>query len=147
MKVLCRTYTIIELSAKERDTFGHFRDMFIHRAIEPLGCCSSQQASLILRFWVLHDGPASCEAAEVWQKNARRATSTSAPLIVHCRASLQIQQKEELSSRRQASMATGLPGKRVIWNPDTSDKYYDNCISKYIQVYNGIYLIYFDILV
>ncbi len=32
------------------------------------------------------------------------------PLALHCRASLQIQQKKELSSLRQATMATGKRG-------------------------------------
>ena len=49
------------LHAKQRDTLGPFRYIFIHWANEPLSCCLSQQASesCILGFWVLHDGPAS----------------------------------------------------------------------------------------
>ena len=40
------------------------------------------------------------EEAGVWQKNARRASSTSVPLFVHCR-------KAVLASRRQTTVATG----------------------------------------
>ncbi len=39
------------------------------------------------------------------------------------------------------------PSLHVIWNPDTSDKSDVKSISKYIQVYSGIYWIYCHILV
>ena len=46
--------------AKQRDTSGHFRDIFIHKANKASGCCLSLQLKLILGFWVLFDGPAWC---------------------------------------------------------------------------------------
>ena len=45
---------------KQRDTSGHFRDIFIHEANKASGCCLSLQLKLILGFWVLLDGPAWC---------------------------------------------------------------------------------------
>ena len=48
--------------AKQRDTSGHFRDIFIHEANRASGCCLSLQLKLVLGFWALLDGPA-CQGA------------------------------------------------------------------------------------
>ena len=45
---------------KQRDTSGHFRDIFIHEANKASRCCLSLQSKLILGFWALLDGPAWC---------------------------------------------------------------------------------------